>query len=581
MRNNNVEKKKSRVFLKLLIVIFLLAILAFGGLFAYKVAPNYINNEITDKTNLVINFTNVTGRMKQEMIIDENDVVYLSMDDIRNYYDKHIYYDKQYNQIVTSSETKLAVLKLDEYLITVNGEQEKINGCAKIVNGVYYLPISEMQEVYDVRVDMLENRVVIESLDRELKTSKLNKKASVKYKATTFSRTIEKLDENEKVVIAQVDENTLPQGWVKVRTENGSLGYIEEERLTTPEVEREAKIYEKQIDGKISLAWEYFSEYATAPDNTGITYEGVNVVSPSFFYLKLSNTDKENLTKLDVLEQSNLLENVGDAGVQYINWAKQNGYKIWPKVTNDTLPSTIDEFSCIINDFELRQNMINQIKEYAKKYDLDGINLDFEYMYKADKEAFSRFVTELAPQLRDMGVCLSVDVTAPDGGDNWSLCYDRNVIGEVADYIVFMGYDQYGTNSIGTTSGYNWLRINLNKFMDYDEVPADKIILGLPFYTKIWKTKNDEVVSSQVVFMSAVENFIPDNASKEWKEDIQQYYVQYEKDGYVYKMWVEDLKSFEKKIELVEEYELAGAGYWRKGLESNDVWSVIEENLGL
>ena len=581
MKYDNGEKKKSRIFLKLVIIIFVLALLGFGSIFVYKVAPNYINKDITNKTNLIINFSNVTGRTKQEMIIDENNIVYLSMDDIKNYYDKHIYYDDEYNQIITSSDTKLAVLKIDDNNMTINGKKVKINGSAKVINNVYYLPFSEMEEVYNVKIYRPENKVVIESLDRELVVSKVTKNVSIKYKATALSRTIEKLNENDKVIIAKSQENTLPEGWVKVRTQNGNLGYIEEKYLSESVVEREAKVYEKQIDGKISLAWEYFSEYAKAPDNTGKTYNGVNVVSPSFFYLKLKNTDKEDLTKLDVILQSNLLENVGDEGVAYINWAKSNGYKVWPKVTNDTLPSTIDEFSVIINDFKLRENMINQIKQYVEKYDLDGINLDFEFMYKTDKDAFSKFVIELAPQLRDMGVCLSVDVTAPDGADNWSLCYDRNVIGEVADYVVFMGYDQYGTSTIGTTSGYNWLKSSINKFMKYDEVPAEKIILGLPFYTKLWKTKNNEVVGSQVIFISNIENQIPANATKEWKEDLQQYYIQYEKDGYTYKMWVEDITSFEKKIQLVEEYGLAGAGYWRKGFENEKVWDVIKMNLGL
>lgn len=581
MIDSNIEKKKSRIFIKLIIIIIMLGFLAFGALFIYKIAPNYINNDITNKTNLVINFTNVTGRMKQEMIIDENNVVYLSIDDIRNYYDEYIYYDNEYNQIVTSSENKLAVLEINKNEMTVNGKKVKIKGKAQLINDIYYLPISDMEEVYNVKIDRPENKIVIESLDRELKVAKTSKKLNVKYKTTQLSRNIEKLEENDKVIIAQVAENSLPQGWVKVRTKNGNLGYIEEKYLTNINIEREQKTYEKQIDGKISLVWEYFSEYAKAPDNTGKVYDGVNVVSPSFFNMKLQNTNKENLTKLDVLVQSNLLENVGQEGENYINWAKQNGYKVWPKVTNDTLPSTIDEFSVIINDFKLRENIINQIKQYAQKYDLDGINLDFEFMYEKDKDAFSKFVIELAPQLRDMNVCLSVDVTAPDGSENWSLCYDRNVIGEVADYIVFMGYDQYGTNTIGTTSGYNWLKNSINKFMKYDEVPSEKIILGLPFYTKLWKTKNDKVVSSQVVFISYIENFIPDNATKEWKEDLQQYYIQYEKDGYVYKMWVEDEQSFEKKIKLVEEFNLAGAGYWRKGFEDARIWRVIKDNLNL
>ena len=580
MKEENQGKTRNKVlsvFFKLIII----AIFLCGILFVLKIAPNYIKTEITDKTNLVINCTNVTGKTKQDMIIDNNGVIYLSMDDIKNYYDKHIYYDKQYNQIVTSSETKLAVLEIGKNEITINGEKSKIKGCAKLENNIYYLPISEMEKVYNIKISNLENTIVIESLDNKLKVAKVNKKTAVKYKTTYFSKNIEKVAENDKLVIAEVTENTLPTGWVKVRTQNGKIGYIEEKYLKDIKEERKEKVYEKQINGKISLAWEYFSEYAKAPNNAGIKYDGVNVVSPSFFYLKLENTEKENLTKSDVETQAIILENVGNEGTEYINWAKNNGYKIWPKVSNDTLATTIDEFSVIINDYELRKKLIDDILNYVEKYNLDGINLDFEYMYHTDKEAFSKFVIELAPQLRNKGVCLSVDVTAPDGSENWSLCYNRHLIGEIADYIVYMGYDQYGTNTIGTTSGFGWVERSINKFLNQEEVPAEKIILALPFYTKLWKTKGEETIGSSVVGIKNVNSKIPENATKEWKEDLQQYYIQYEQNGYTYKMWIEDNESFSKKIELVNKYNLAGSAYWRKGFESESIWNVIKNSLNL
>lgn len=573
----NIEKPKRKIFFKIVIILIFLT----GIMFSLKIAPNYIRNDITDKTNLIINYSNVTGRMKQNLLIDENEVIYLSLNDIMNYYDKHIYYDQKYNQIVTSSETKLAVLKIDEKQITINGEKQKIDGAAKVKDNIYYLPISEMEDVYNIKVSKIENKVVIESLDKKLTTGRAIKKISVRYKPTFFSRTIEKVSENEKVIIAEVDKNALPQGWIKVRTQNGNIGYVEEKLLKNISVEREEKTYSLKNDEKISLAWEYFSEYAKAPDNSGINYNGVNVVSPSFFYLKLQDTKKENVSKLDVISQASILENIGEQGIQYINWAKSNGYKIWPKVSNDTLSTTIDEFSCIINDYQLREIMIKDIINYVKEYNLDGINLDFEYMYQNDKDAFSKFVIELAPQLRNLGVCLSVDVTAPDGSSNWSLCYNRNLIGEVADYVVFMAYDQYGTTKIGTTSGYNWVDLSLNKFLKQEEVPSEKIILGLPFYTKLWKTQNGEVVSSSVVMIKNINNQIPENATKEWKEELQQYYIQYEKDGYVYKMWIEDEESFAKKLDLVQKYNLAGAGYWRKGFEDEKIWKNIKNSLGL
>ncbi|MCR5145821.1 MAG: hypothetical protein K6B70_00500 [Clostridia bacterium] len=575
----NLEEKKSKakvlkIFMKLFVVLLILAGIAFG----IKFGPNYISKEITNKTNLVINYSNVTGRMKQDVIVD-NDVIYLSLNDIMNYYDKHAYYDKQYNQIVTSSDTKLAVLKMGENSITVNGKTKNIKGAAFEKDGIYYLPISEMEEVYDIKVVKKDNRVIVESLDRKLTTATTKKKVAIKYKPIVFSKTLEKVNANEKVVIAEVEANSLPNGWVKVRTEKGIIGYVEKKNLNTFKVEREQKVISKQIEGKVSIAWEYFSEYFKAPDNSNVKYEGVNVVSPSFFNMKLQDTGKDTITMMDVVSQSKIIPNVGDEGVRYINWAHNNGYKVWAKVSNDTLNTTIDEFSYIINDYQLRSLMISDILNYVDQYKLDGINLDFEYMYMNDSTAFSKFVIELAPQLREKGAVLSVDVTAPNGAENWSMCYDRHLIGEIADYVVFMGYDQYGASTIGTTSGYNWLVNSIKSMLTYDEVPAEKLILGLPFYTKLWQTKNDQTIKGIAIGMNSVSASIPANVEKQWKEDLQQYYVEYEQKGYVYKMWIEDEKSFAKKIDLVHDYNLAGAGYWRKGLEPSSIWDIIKGRL--
>lgn len=573
-------KKHKHTFLKIFIVLFILCVLIGGAIFALKFGPNYINRDITDRTNLVINYTNVTGKMKQEMII-EDDIVYLSLNDIMNYYDKHIYYDNQYNQIVTTSETKVGVLKLNENKITINGVSKKINGKAFVKNDIYYLPISEMEDVYNIKVMKADNKIIIESLDKKLTTGVASKNIKIKSKTTMFSRTVEKVSKDESVVIAETEENSLKQGWIKVRTQNGNLGYVEEKEIKDKKVEREQLVLEKQIEGKISLAWDYFSEFGKAPDNTDVKYDGVNVVSPSFLYLKLKDTKQEKPSTIDLASQARVIDNIGEEGEAYINWAHSNNYKVWAKFSNETLTTTIDEFSYIINDYKLREIMIKDILNYVDKFGLDGINLDFEYMYQNDKDAFSKFVIELAPQLRAKGKCLSVDVTAPNGGENWSLCYDRNTLGEVADYIVFMGYDQYGTTTIGTTSGYNWVENSLNSMFKYDEVPSDKIILGLPFYTKLWQTKGDKTIKGTVVPMKNIQNSIPQNASKEWKEDLKQYYIQYEQGEYVYKMWIEDNESFKEKLELVNKYNLAGAGYWRKGFEDDGIWSIIKESLNL
>ena len=201
-------------------------------------------------------------------------------------------------------------------------------------------------------------------------------------------------------------------------------------------------------------------------------------------------------------------------------------------------------------------------------------------MNESDKDMFSRFIIELKPKLQEAGKVLSVDVTAPDGGGSWSMCYNRNVIGDVADYIVFMAYDQYGSTSAkeGTTAGFNWVETNLKKFIDREEIKSKKIILGIPLYTRLW-TEKDGKVTSKIVNMKAVNDVLPKDVTKNWNDELKQNYVEYTKDGATYKMWIEDEESIRAKVSLVSQYNLAGTAAWAKDRENKEIWTVIKEEL--
>ena len=505
--------------IKVLVVIILLMI----AIAILKIAPNYIRDEIKNKVNLVINNSNVTASLKNDIYIDENDVIYLSKEDIDNFFDEYVYYDKKYNQIITTSENKIATLEVENTTIYINGEEQNIKSSVIEKNDRYFIPISELKEVYNISVEYVEktDRVVIESLNREQKKTECIKDNSIKYKTTIFSKTVDKVKKGESVVVVSEMDN-----WLKVRTDNGILGYMKKNDAKDVTVSRTEKKKEKQIDGKVSLVWDYFSEYGSAPDRAGTRINGINVVSPTFFTL----TD-EGRGKIDV--------NVGNEGIEYIKWAHSNGYKVWPSISNN---SYIQTTSDIMNDYKLRQILIENIVNLIEKYNLDGINIDFEYMFMDDKELFSRFIIELAPRLNEIGATLSVDVTAPDGSPNWSLCYNRHVIGKISDYIIFMAYDQHGGSSekIGTNSGYDWIETNINKFIGtQEEIDAEKVILALPFYTRVWKEKNGEL-DNIAVAMKDIQDVIPSNASIEWDDELKQYYIEYDQNGATYKLWSED-----------------------------------------
>lgn len=540
-------------------VVIVLILLIIAGVILL-VSPNFKKDPNEGKINFIINNNNVTGKLKHEIWINENSVVYASMEDLENYFDGQIYHDKKNNQIITTSDTKVAVLSLKEKKMTVNGSEVKLVSGAVKKDGIYYLPISEMAKVYNVEIENIANKVItLDSLDRELIKADVTKNISVKYNTKFITRTVDKIKQGSKVIVISEKD-----GYSRIRTENGKIGYIKSDKLTNKYKVREKLETKSQITGKVNLVWDYYSEYVNAPERTG-TIQGINVVSPSFFSLK--NT--EGLT---------IIDNVKRGGEEYITWAKANGYKIWAMFSNNSLRETTSK---ILNDYDLRTKMIEEIVELAIKYKLDGINVDFENMNMSDKDMYSRFIIELAPRLREYGIVTSVDVTAPDGSENWSLCFDRDVLADASDYMIFMAYDQHGTSSTktGTVAGCDWVEVNVKKFLNQEAVKKEKIILAMPLYTRLWKTDSTGKITSSVVNMNKVSSAIPENVEKTWDENTKQNYVEWEKSGTKYQMWIEDAESIEEKLNLINKYELAGGAFWEKDRETDDIWELAEEKL--
>ncbi len=559
MSNREIEQKKKvikRTFFTIvaLIVIFIIAM----------IANNYIILDNNERTNLVINNNNVTARLKNDVLI-EDDVIYLSEADVQNFFDKYIYRDEESNKIITTYEKKIAEIGFDQNVININGSDKQIYAHAIEKDGEVYLPVSEMADVYNVEIQNIPETKVItmDSLDRGQKRAIVNKNVSVKSSTNFIARTVDRVKKGDAVIV--VSDNGK---YSMIRTANGKLGYIKSNRLENEFTIREDMEEEKQVEGKVNLTWDYFSEYASAPDRSGTTIDGVNVVSPSFFYLD---------------EDGNLEENVGSKGEAYIEWAHNNGYKVWPMVSNaEAARESLDITSNIMNSYENRKKLIESIVEKCVKYNLDGINIDFENMYEKDKDMYSRFIIELTPRLKEIGMVTSVDVTAPDGGETWSMCFDRNVIGHVADYIIFMAYDQNGTSSTepGTTAGYNWIKLNLTKFLQTEDIEAEKIILGIPFYTRVWTTDSSgKIISRNTLFMKDVNSAIPAGVQKTWDDDLKQNYVEYMDGANKKQIWIEDIDSLKAKVSLVEENDLAGVGSWQKDMESDDVWPMLKSEL--
>ena len=547
--------------LKNLFKIVVVAIFLGLMVFVLSVAPNYKKSETEGKIGWVVNNSDITLKTKKDTYRDEKGNFYVAIEDIANFFDEQIYYDEQYEQIVTTGDTKIAVLPIDGITMEVNGQTENTNAPVVKKEETYYLPLKELENIYEINVEYKEetNTVVVDSLSRQATGANAKKNCSVHFKPTVFSKTVDKVEKTEEVIVIEEKD-----GWTKVRTQNGVLGYLKNSQLENEAIIRKAKQNNQQINGKVSMVWDYFSEYVSAPDRTGTTIDGINVVSPTFAVL-----EKRGQGELEV--------NIGSEGESYTRWAKANGYQVWPMISNNSM---IDTTSEIMRNYELRARLIQNIVNLVEQNGWDGINIDFENMYREDKELFTRFIIELAPRLHEKGALLSVDVTQPDGSDTWSLCFDRNEIAKVADYIVFMAYDQNGAGSPeeGTTAGCDWVEANVKKFLNQEEVPSDKLILGVPFYTRVWKEKGNDVTSS-VISIKSLDDYLPSGVEKKWDEELKQYYVEYEQNGTTYKIWMEEEESITAKLDLVEKYNLAGASFWTKDREMPEIWNIVKEKL--
>lgn len=548
--------------------VIITVLMLIGISFMINIAPNY-EKDMQFGTKLVINSSNVTDNLKSKIIV-RGDEVYLSIDDVKNFFDEYILEDS--DKIITTSNTKTVTLSKDtinKKLVDIyeNGSNIQINNGISMENNKYYLPMTSLANVYnyEIKYNKDSDIISIDSLGKNLTIAKAKKNLWVRYKANIFSKNVDKIKRNERVNLIKNENNEVIniKGFIKVKTQKGIIGYVTANDLYDQKDER-LDLDKILLNGNASIVWDYYKQGQNAPNRTE-PINGINVVSPSFYELNSNGT---------------INVNYNESSKKYVDWAKSNGYDVWPTLSNTDL-NNIEKVSNILSTFETREKLINSIVENMIAENVDGISIDFENMYKEDKDNYSRFIIELAPRLQDIGKKLAVCVTAPDGSNTWSLCYDRNTLGKVSDYLIFIAYEKmkYNQNEsriADSLTDYSWIKVNIEKFLGQEGVSKDKLIVEIPFYTRLWKEENGNITSKVVNMKDVV---IPSGVSKKWDDSTKQNYIEYDIDNAKYKMWIEDADSIKEKLNLVNEYQIKGMGFWEKDRENKDVWTVINDKL--
>ena len=317
-----------------------------------------------------------------------------------------------------------------------------------------------------------------------------------------------------------------------------------------------------RLPGKVGLVWQPRLDDATDMSEAE-RIDCINVVSPCWF--RISSED-------GTMSHAAL-----SPDKDYVKKAQKKGYKVWALVSNSFDPDMTHRL--LANPAGMKR-AIDEIMQAVKKYDLDGINLDFENIEEEDRDALSGFISRLGAELHKENKNFSVDVTFPGGSPNWSLCYDRGAIATAADYVMVMAYDEHpgGSKYAGSVASIGWVENGVQAMLR--EVPAEKLVLGMPLYSRIWKESDGVVEDVETLWMEDADKLVREKKlARVWDADAGQYYFEYQKNGQLCRVWQENARSIALKASLISKYDLAGAALWRRGFETADVWPVLAAEL--
>lgn len=380
------------------------------------------------------------------------------------------------------------------------------------------------------------------------------------------------LQEDKSVLIVGEEKD-----WYHIRTDEGKEGYVPKQGIHFQgvyTVRTDANDLKKQttnrgralyrpLTQKIVLVWEHVVSQTPDPQ-TIPELSGVTILAPTWFELKDETGALENRSRLD-----------------YVQWAHDHGHEVHATITNGFDP---DRTHALLNDRQAQARLIQTLLEYADVYELDGINIDFENVYYKDQAQLTQFVRELTAYVHASGRTVSMDVTVKSSNENWSKVYDRQALGEIVDYIALMAYDEHWATSpvAGSVASLPWVEQGIQGLLE--DVPAHKVLLGVPFYARLWQETTDAQgnvhLKQKALSMKGAENWLKDkNITPVLDEASGQLYAKWidAKSGDRYQIWLEDALSLQARAELVRKYDLAGLAAWRRGLEEPSIWPALTE----
>jgi spore germination protein YaaH len=514
------------------------------------------------------------GQLLSGTGIGSGDSLKLPLPVIQQIIDPTIRYEEDTKSVILTTPQKLVLLKADEKIAKINNKPKELRFAPEEKEGVLYLPAHLLQDLYgaEVKEDAASGVVLLYRAGEKILPAVVDSGSSKK-DSTVPLRTGPSIHQP---ILADMPEETAlriletpDDKWYYVQLNNGYTGYVQRkdvvlgEEHAIPELKLELSAAKQKWQSKtVNMTWEAVYQVAPKPSSIG-KLPGINVVSPTWF----SMVDGKGNVK-------------SKADPAYVKWAHGQGMQVWGLFNNSFDPDLTSE---ALASFENRLTTILQMLHYAKLYDLDGINIDYENVYTKDGENLTQFMRELRPLAEEQGLIVSIDVTPKSNSEMWSAFLDRRALAEVVDYLVLMAYDEHWAASpvAGSVASLPWVRSSVTRILEEDDVPPSKLILGIPLYTRVWtETVKDgkTEVSSKAIGMDKAQQIIAEKKLKpRFSEETEQNYVEYKDKEGLHRIWLEDAESLKRRVEVAKSMKLAGIATWTRAFASDEAWETLRE----
>lgn len=585
-RKSQMKRKRKRRVGLLITLLIVLVIAAVAGAFLWKkYSPS--KERIDTKKYYGIENDNQMAITVDDQIVEPHGMIsdgkaYVQYEIVRDYINSRFYWDSNENKLLYTLPTDIVTVEADSKDYSISKEKNSEDYVILKTDGsTAYIALDFIQQYTNIDYEVYDspNRVMITCEWGKKQVATVKSDTQVRYRGGVKSPIVTDIKKKDEVIVLENEQN-----WKKVLTKDGYIGYVKKSALKNEKTKNVTRDFTEpeytsiKKDYTINMAWHNVTN-STA--NSGLQQrlaasKGLTTIVPTWFHVKDVQGNLESIASAD-----------------YVNYAHQAGLEVWAAIRDfDGGIGSNDESLQLLSQSSSRENLISQLMSAVTQVGIDGINVDFEKISKDCGEHYIQFIRELSVKCRQNGIVLSVDNYVPKG---YNQQYNRKEQGVVADYVIIMGYDEHNGSSLeaGAVSSYDFVKEGIEETIK--EVPAEKVISGIPFFTRLWteipKTQEElnqeagteeadypmKVTSEAMGMSTAKEKISQAGAEITLDEATGDNYATWEADGVTYEIWLEDATSIEPKLKLMKENNLAGTAAWALGQESSDIWDLIAQ----